>query len=619
MATSKVFRRSSRRDRRPRSPSRSPQKTWKPVLLGVAVCVLLGFFLIFRPVLGMAATAARAKHNYSSFKDAMFENQLDQMKEDLSALKKDTQKLRSQARSLVWVTTIPGLSGYYQDFNHFLEAAEHGVVVGEVFLEAFSPYASLLGFETELEQAAASEAGDKIAGFVQMMPTLVPYIDEIMNEIHLASVALGEVNPRRYPYSFRGNRIRARLELAQEVLAGMPELAPDIKRLLVLIPEALGTTTPRTYLIMFQNDKELRPTGGFWTAYALATFDEGELQDPVSTDIYELDERILEVVRPVPDAYARYLLVEEWYARDANIHPDFKASAETFEWFWAKDPNSVPFEGLITIDTQFLGALLDVLHGVRVPGYNDIEFTGENVVYELERFATDLLREQVGRKDLIGNLMQAIVKRLLTAPRNDWPRFLAAVVQEASEKHILFYLHDPELQGLAEKYYFAGRIRDTSGDYLHINNSALGGGKANLYLEEQVKKEVYQQGGRWISRVTADYRNPEPGDAWLNGIYQDWVRVYVPRGSELISSSPSNLMVYDEFGKTVFEGFIICDPKSSARLVVEYALPAGVVGDDYQLLIQKQPGTNAIPYEITFGEETTQVKLRTDKEIVFSL
>ena len=47
--------------------------------------------------------------------------------------------------------------------------------------------------------------------------------------------------------------------------------------------------SPRTYLILFQNDKELRPTGGFMTAYAIMKVDKVKFTPVLSSDIYTLD------------------------------------------------------------------------------------------------------------------------------------------------------------------------------------------------------------------------------------------------------------------------------------------------------------------------------------------
>jgi len=63
----------------------------------------------------------------------------------------------------------------------------------------------------------------------------------------------------------------------------------------------VGEPTEKKYLIIFQNDKELRPTGGFITAYAVFRLDSGVIHVDTSSDIYSLDATISnKPVAPAP-------------------------------------------------------------------------------------------------------------------------------------------------------------------------------------------------------------------------------------------------------------------------------------------------------------------------------
>jgi len=132
--------------------------------------------------------------------------------------------------------------------------------------------------------------------------------------------------------------------------------------------------------------------------------------------------------------------------------------------------------------------------------------------------------------------------------------------------------------------------------------------------------------------VTIDYKNPQPasdcnlerGELCLNGLYRDWVRVYVPKGSELIESNGSEVEVatYEDLDKTVFEAFYgdksPLRPLGKAQLVFKYKLPFKVEKDKpYGLLIQKQPGTYGYEYSVNFAGKQDTFELKTDREIKF--
>ena len=123
-----------------------------------------------------------------------------------------------------------------------------------------------------------------------------------------------------------------------------------------------------------------------------------------------------------------------------------------------------------------------------------------------------------------------------------------------------------------------------------------------------------------------EYKNPHPhsdcnlerGGLCLNATLRNWVRVYVPKGSKLVSfqGSEKKVNTYDDLSKTVYEGFVSVQPMGKSTLFITYTLPFKVANEkDYTLLIQKQPGTQGHDYVIQINEkEKDTFKLITDKE-----
>src|SRR3990172_10867844 len=154
---------------------------------------------------------------------------------------------------------------------------------------------------------------------------------------------------------------------------------------------AVGTPVKR-YMIIMQNDKEIRPTGGFMTNYATFKIANGLLDsDFTSKDMYSVDLTLdlIDATYDFPDppaAYTKYLLVERWYARDMNYSPDFVTSMDQFLRLYNMagriDPVEIkPVDGIFAIDTQVISELLEVTGPVTV---NGITYTKDNVVLELE-------------------------------------------------------------------------------------------------------------------------------------------------------------------------------------------------------------------------------------------
>jgi hypothetical protein len=108
--------------------------------------------------------------------------------------------------------------------------------------------------------------------------------------------------------------------------------------------------------------------------------------------------------------------------------------------------------------------------------------------------------------------------------------------------------------------------------------------------------------------VSVTFRNPFPGSncnleqkavLCLNAPLRNWFRIYVPLGSKLVklTGSQTDVITYDELGKTVFEGFMVVNPEGRAEISAEYTLPAGI--NSKKLLIQKQPGVSTQEWNVT--------------------
>ncbi len=189
----------------------------------------------------------------------------------------------------------------------------------------------------------------------------------------------------------------------------------------------------------------------------------------------------------------------------------------------------------------------------------------------------------------------------------------------------MFYFFDEKNQTAAESFNAAGRIKPYDYDYLHINDSNFGGAKSDIFIVRDVEQEVETTGDKITKKVTITYNNPakgsncnlEAGQLCLNGVYRDYVRLYVPKGSKLTSVVGSEVKesTIEDLDKTVFEAFFTMRPQSSSKLVFTYELPA-MKNTPYRLLIQKQPGLNTIKHNISLNGKPTSVDLSKDTELI---
>jgi len=306
------------------------------------------------------------------------------------------------------------------------------------------------------------------------------------------------------------------------------------------------------------------------------------------------------------------------------------------------------------MDTHAMVEVLRILGPIYVGGR---EFSAENdprcdcpkAVYELEDYSTRPVNYvRTDRKDIIGTLMQTMLQLALgTSPSKYWGQLFQMGITQINEKHILAYFKDEEAQKAVEAFNMAGRIATVSEtapilkykegdgwDYLHVNHANMAGQKANMFVKEKFTKEVTVNTDNSISTtLTIDYKNPFPGSdcnlerggLCLNAPLRNWVRIYTPKGSTLKSSkgsispkdgSPQDMTTYESLDKTVFEGFLIVNPQGVAKLEIAYDSPVAVKSG-YNVLVQKQPGTEGQEFVLKVNNKEKKFILAGDTEVSF--
>lgn len=617
--------------------------------------VIGGVFVIFLILIGILAWLS-----YGVYKDALVvkasvdklqvaakSQDLNNLKAELANTKTSLSTFKNSYKKVSWAKMIPVVGVYVSDGSHAIAAGEQGLEAGNIMLTVIEPYADLLGFKGGASAKSGEEtAKDRIDFIVKTIPGIIPKADALAEKVTLVQKEIDYIDPNRYPETFKGKPVRAQLKKGIELVDSASTFIVNSKPLLEVSPYLLGTEGPRTYLVLFQNDKELRPTGGFITAYSIATVQNGKFEPKSSSDIYDLDAKYKPAVaaaQPIID-YIKgpYLISKNLRLRDMNWSPDFAESMKLF----AQEAKSVGvnnIDGIIAVDTQTLVNLLDAIGPIGVPGFGNFStaITSEcncpQVIYELESFAdvegpvvwdqndpTKVIfapKNYGNRKGIIGPLMNSILSNALGQPKEKIPDLFQAGFNSVLEKHVLVYMFDEKVQKAVEAAGYGGTIAEYEGDYLSIIDANLGGRKSNLYVKQEVSEEVtVARDGTVEKTVTITYKNPEKQDGWLNSILPSWVRIYVPKGSTLTSLDglEDKSQPYEEFGKTVFAGLYRLRPQGVSKVTVKYKLPFKVTGE-LKMLIQKQPGTDSPTYSVQVGKQLEEFQLTTDKELKFKL
>jgi len=597
----------------------------RKLILGIAGVFLL--FLIFGiiiPLLGVVKSAkityAQAKLLSVAAKQQNIEVASVELVKTQAALK-DTQK---RMNALFYLHYIPVANFYYDDASHLINAGDEGLKAAAVVVQSLKPYADVLGLKGQGSFVGGS-AEERIKTAVLTMGKITPQIDDIATSLTKVKREIDYVNPDHYPTILFGDKIKTQLLAVKTLTDQGVGFVEQARPLIKVLPSLLGETEEKKYLVLFQNDKELRPTGGFITAYAIFRVDKGVIKLDRSDDIYPLDDSIVNKPAAPAPILKYFPKVTRLNLRDSNLSPDFIESMKTFRELYDKASGETKVDGIIAIDTYVLTSTIKVLDDqITVNGQTfttkiDPRCDCPQVIYALE----DNISRPVGyiktdRKGLLGDMLTTLMsKAMSSSPKIYWGPLFQTMIAQTHQKHILFNLFDKNAQSGIESLQSAGRIIPFDGDYLHINEANFSGAKANLFIDQKVENSYeVKSDGAVTKTITISYKdthapsdcNLERGGLCLNAEYRDWIRLYVPKGSKMVTSKGSEVKMttYDELGKTVFDGFLTVRPLGATTFTISYTLPFKVKGGELPLLIQKQPGTDAPEYSVKVNGRTVE-------------
>lgn len=397
---------------------------------------------------------------------------------------------------------------------------------------------------------------------------------------------------------------------------------PEDKGMFDSIPLLLGFTKPMTYLILFENNTELRPAGGFIGVYAVVKMDKGKMELVKVEGTENLDKQTPAEWHPEPPRPIKeHLKVDRWYFRDSNWSPDFAMAAQkAMELYQGeRGVRAEEINAVIGFTPQVVEELLKITGPITI---QDIEFKSDNVTekleYEVEYGYDDKGLAFHERKQIIQPFMLELISRLKKDVFLNLKNYANLAYQVAEQRQLLFYSQDNNLQKEFRERNWTGEVKNYDGDYLLWVDANLAALKTDNVMKRTLHYNIVQEKeGRWLATVRMDYQHLGRFD-WRTTRYRTYARVYVPSGAEFVTSSgsmkwdrtkePGQIDQGEELGKKWFGTFIAIEPQKQGSLSFSYYLPQAVIDQIkkgfYNLSIQKQLGTLAsgLTLELNFGK-----------------
>ncbi|HYU64757.1 MAG TPA: DUF4012 domain-containing protein, partial [Candidatus Paceibacterota bacterium] len=383
----------------------------------------------------------------------------------------------------------------------------------------------------------------------------------------------------------------------------------------------IGSRGEKKYLLLFQNNSELRPTGGFAGTYGVLTFENGRLKDFFVDDVYNIDGQLKELI--VPPLELQHI-TPNWAMRDAAWFINFPDSAQKLLSFYRKEANK-DLNGVITMSPDIIAEILKVVGPIQLPEYN-LTLTNDNFLPEVQREVEYGEDKKINKpKKIITDLAPILMQRLYSADKSTWLNIMGVLMGGLEQKNVLMYFKDQKLQAFSQEQGFSGEVKDVNSDYLMVTFSNIKGSKTDQVTDTTIKVDtkLAQDSLNHKLVITRQHTGGNSKYGFYNRQNSSYVRVLVPKGAQLVNisgnSDPSFKPLIDypktnftkdldlmrleqgshhdngvfessESDKTSFGFWMIIDPGEIKTVELEYTLPALYEGNTYELYIQKQPG-----------------------------
>jgi hypothetical protein len=399
-----------------------------------------------------------------------------------------------------------------------------------------------------------------------------------------------------------------------------------------------------TYIVLLQNNNELRATGGFAGSYAKLKFEKGGLQSVTVQDIYEPDGKLpghVEPPYPIQEAFGQGW----WKLRDANWDADFASAAATVDWFMRQGGEETA-AGIAAVNLDLMEKWVAVFGEVEVTTYG-VKVTKENLYALAQTYAeTRTEGEKTQKRGFLGALGTALMERTRAAGWQEMVKIGKVIWEELKKGQVLVWVKDPEVQAELRKLGWTGNLTGSwagAGDLVYVVDTNLGANKSDCCIVRQLQQEVEGNGEKQRVRLTISRQNNNPYESpkppfSFGGRYVDYVRVIIPSGATELkrvtvkgkelremaeTETPNSLRQgrsEDEYateirGEVRSIGFwLVVEAGETGTAEVEWE-SGRMRGNEYEVLVRRQPGVESFWYGLTVnGRMQAETELDRDRE-----
>lgn len=383
-------------------------------------------------------------------------------------------------------------------------------------------------------------------------------------------------------------------------IAGLVEKA---RKIFPHVENLLAKNGEKKYLLLFANNMELRPGGGFIGSFGILTMKNMSLDSIQIYDVYDADGQLSVHVDP-PEPIRKYLQQPHWFLRDSAFSSDFYENYNEAKFFLEQELGLTDFSGGILLTTSSIQNILEAYGDIYLPDFNET-VNKDNFYIKAQLYAErDFFPGSIQKKNFLGDIAKQI---LIEADSVSAPLLVRQIEKSLDEKQIVMIVEDQEVQKVLDSLYWAGKTitpRCTEEglncviDFVFPVDANLGVNKANFFIRRDNTQRIKIAEDETISNsFVVNIQNDSANEVFPGGTYKNYFQILLPLDSIVTQVTKDGVLIEDvDQRETEFKiiGFYFeLPPQKSTEIQVDYRLsqklPKG--STTYQLVWQKQTGS----------------------------
>lgn len=350
------------------------------------------------------------------------------------------------------------------------------------------------------------------------------------------------------------------------------------------------------WIVLLQNDNEIRATGGFMGSYAMVSINQGQIEAISIEDIYDADGQFNGFF-PAPAGVKEYLSSGNGLRLpDSNWHPDFPSSAQQVLAYFAlgKKPE---IDGVVAVTNSVISELLKITGPIYLPDYQT-SLTSDTIDSILQNRPQEFFPGSIQKKHLLSQAKIQLLSAITNLSVTDWQALFQVLNKQIKNNNVLFYSLDESVNHLFEKHQVNGKLsaRNEAQDVLAIVESNVGINKSNQWQQRTVTLNIKDVAH---PTITIKYHNQAPETVEIDQAkYVNYLRLLTSPSWQLQTVHINDAVATESWqqdslttiaGEDFFQagGLVEVAPGTSASITIVFNRTKT---DNQSLLLIKQPG-----------------------------